>query len=52
MRNLHNDAYMSIYEKGKVVVLGLDGSANIFVKRVSTFVPMSCTELYFEFEMF
>ncbi len=33
LRNLHNESYMSVYEKGKVTVLGLDGSTSIFVKR-------------------
>jgi DUF4097 and DUF4098 domain-containing protein YvlB len=34
LRNLHNEAYIAIYEQGDVFVQGMDGSANIFVKKV------------------
>ncbi len=34
LRNLHNDSYVAVYEKGDVSVQGLDGSVNIFVKEV------------------
>lgn len=34
LRNLHNVSYVAVYEKGNVEVKGLDGAANIFVKKV------------------
>ncbi len=38
LRNIHNDCYMSVYEKGNVTLLGMDGSANIFVKKVRAYL--------------
>jgi hypothetical protein len=35
LRNLHNEAYIAVYERGNVNVQGMDGSANIFVKQVT-----------------
>jgi DUF4097 and DUF4098 domain-containing protein YvlB len=34
LRNLHHEAYVAVYERGDVNVLGMDGSANVFVKQV------------------
>ena len=34
LRNLHNENYIAVYERGDVNAHGIDGSANIFVKKV------------------
>ena len=31
-RNLHNESYVAVYEKGNVTMQGVDGSTNVFVK--------------------
>eukprot|EP00088_Acartia_fossae_P063980 TRINITY_DN7845_c0_g2_i1.p1 TRINITY_DN7845_c0_g2~~TRINITY_DN7845_c0_g2_i1.p1 ORF type:complete len:396 (+),score=83.35 TRINITY_DN7845_c0_g2_i1:51-1238(+) len=32
LRNLHNESYVAVYEKGNVTMQGVDGSTNVFVK--------------------
>ena len=34
LRNIHNESYVAIYEEGDVKIQGLDGSTNIFIKKV------------------
>ncbi len=34
LRNLHNESYVAVYESGSVTAQGVDGAANIFVKKV------------------
>ena len=34
LRNIHNVTYVAVYEQGDVKMTGLDGDANIFVKKV------------------
>ena len=34
LRNVHNESYMAIYEKGDLDAAGIDGATNIFVKKV------------------
>ena len=35
LRNIHNESYVAIYEEGDVNIQGLDGSTNIFIKKVT-----------------
>ena len=35
LRNIHNESYVAIYEEGDVKIQGLDGSTNIFIKKVT-----------------
>ena len=35
LRNIHNESYVAIYEEGDVKIQGLDGSTNIFIKKVN-----------------
>lgn len=32
LRNIHNESYVAVYEKGNVTMMGVDGSTNVFVK--------------------
>jgi len=32
LRNLHNESYVAVYEKGNVTMQGVDGCTNVFVK--------------------
>lgn len=34
LRNLHNESYIVVYDQGDVKAIGIDGAANIFVKKV------------------
>jgi hypothetical protein len=33
LRNIHNESYVAVYEKGNLTMLGVDGSTNVFVKK-------------------
>jgi len=33
LRNLHNESYVAVYEKGKVMMQGVDGCTNVFMKK-------------------
>ena len=32
LRNIHNESYVAVYDKGDVKMMGVDGSTNVFVK--------------------
>jgi len=33
LRNLHNESYVAVYEQGKVMMQGVDGCTNVFMKK-------------------
>ena len=35
LRNIHNESYVAVYDEGDVKMQGLDGSTNIFIKKVN-----------------
>jgi len=41
LRNLHNENYIAVYEQGDVNAHGIDGSANVFVKKGDVDVHIS-----------
>ncbi|XP_023336502.1 uncharacterized protein LOC111707592 isoform X2 [Eurytemora carolleeae] len=41
LRNIHNESYVAIYEKGNLTMLGIDGSTNVFVKKGDIDVQVS-----------
>lgn len=41
LRNLHNESFIAVYEQGDVNAHGIDGSANIFVKKGDVDVHIS-----------
>jgi len=41
LRNVHNDSYVAVYEEGDVKMTGLDGTANIFMKKGNLDVQIS-----------
>ena len=51
-RNLHNESYVAVYEKGNVTMQGVDGSTNVFVKEgdVDIQVRISIQGLNLDFE--
>ena len=51
-RNLHNESYVAVYEKGNVTMQGVDGSTNVFVKEgdVDIQVRLSIQGLKLDFE--
>ena len=38
LRNIHNESYIAVYEEGDVKMQGLDGSTNIFIKKVKKYI--------------
>jgi len=41
LRNIHNESYVAVYEEGRVLMQGLDGSTNVFIKKGSLDIHMS-----------
>jgi len=41
LRNLHNESYVAVYEKGNVTMQGVDGSTNVFVKEGDVDIQVS-----------
>ena len=41
LRNVHNDSYVAVYEEGQVKMSGLDGTANVFMKKGNLDVQIS-----------
>jgi len=41
LRNLHNESYVAVYEKGNVTMQGVDGSTNVFVKEGDADIQVS-----------
>ena len=37
LRNIHNESYVAVYDEGDVIMQGLDGSTNIFIKKASNY---------------
>ena len=38
LRNVHNESYVAVYDEGDVKIQGLDGSINIFIKKVGNYI--------------
>jgi len=41
LRNVHNESYVAVYEKGNVTMQGVDGSTNVFVKQGDVDIQVS-----------
>jgi len=46
LRNLHNESYVAVYEEGKVIMQGVDGCTNVFMKKGELDIQVShvCNE--------
>ena len=41
LKNVHNDSYVAVYTDSKVKMSGIDGTANVFMKKGSLDIQMS-----------
>lgn len=41
LRNIHNESYVAVYEKGNVTMQGVDGCTNVFVKKGDVDIQVS-----------